>query len=103
MRDSTGKGRNIQAKKNNPYKCQEIRVYMAHLRRLGGAGIVHEDVNDQVLGTVLNGYDRYNLLDIKIICYYRSWAFGIRPEFFNIMVVKYCYCFTNNLIGLQVI
>lgn len=42
-------------KKNNLYKCPEMRVYMAHLRSLGGAGVVHEDVNDQVLGTVLNG------------------------------------------------
>lgn len=54
---------------------------MAHLKDLGGTGVVHEDVDDQVLGTVLNGYNRYNLLDIKIICYYRSWVFGIRPEF----------------------
>lgn len=37
---------------------------MAHLRNLGGAGVVHEDVNDQVLGTVLNGYDRYNLFKL---------------------------------------
>lgn len=54
-------------KKNNLHKCQEIRVYMAHPRNLGGAGVVHEDINDQVLSTVLNGYDRYNLLDVKIM------------------------------------